>query len=690
MQHRNTLRAAALGALALVLAPALAAPGDRTRSVAERGLTAVPPATYAAPPEAKKTDQRPLIAVPGRTIRLPVPSSAEIAAAKAGKLGMLKHNTRSVGFARDVAAAEARAQGADLQWVAVAGGRAARIDIQSPGAAAVRVELSMAATDPGVTVRFAGSAAPADVLGPYAANEIAKTTAAHGSFWSPVLEGDTASIEVFVPANVDVHAVTLRVVRVSHLIAGGTDLQTMKASTGIGASDTCEMDVACVSNPTQALRDTAKGVAKMLFTESDGTTYLCTGTLLNDSSASFTPYFYTANHCVGSEYAASTLNTYWFFDAASCGSKSVPAYVRRTGGATLLGRSEDADWSLLRLNEAPPTGAQFSAWRADPLNAGDAANVMHHPEGDLKKWSQGFSGGYATLDNGSSYAQMQWLKGSTEPGSSGAGLFTLASPGGYYELRGGLWGGTAACGNPSGSDYFSRLDRALPLLRQYLTPNVANPNGEAVAVEFYNKQLDHYFISTNAAEIEDLDTGVHPGWERTGLRFLAYSDPAQAPASATPVCRFYMQTRQGRFALLLRRSEGMRGYGGAVRRLLDIREPERVLHRAPGQGDRRVSGRLHARLSLLQHPHDESSLHHGSRRARRACGNERVDRGGLRAAVGHHVCAADVIDRSDGNEKGGHRAALFIAAGARVSAGLACTPRRRASGYRTCARQSWP
>ncbi len=61
-------------------------------------------------------------------------------------------------------------------------------------------------------------------------------------------------------------------------------------------------------------------------------------------------------------------------------------------------------------------------------------------------------------------------------------------------------------------------------------------------VEFYNGARDHYFISTAAAEIADLDRGVHPGWTRTGRGFNAY---ASATAGASPVCRFYLPPAYG-------------------------------------------------------------------------------------------------------------------------------------------------
>jgi hypothetical protein len=61
-------------------------------------------------------------------------------------------------------------------------------------------------------------------------------------------------------------------------------------------------------------------------------------------------------------------------------------------------------------------------------------------------------------------------------------------------------------------------------------------------VEFYNAARDHYFMSSSAAEIADLDSGVHTGWGRTGLSFKAYAGSA---ASTSPVCRFYLPPAYG-------------------------------------------------------------------------------------------------------------------------------------------------
>lgn len=68
---------------------------------------------------------------------------------------------------------------------------------------------------------------------------------------------------------------------------------------------------------------------------------------------------------------------------------------------------------------------------------------------------------------------------------------------------------------------------------------------KAPVVEFYNAALDHYFITHEPAEISDLDTGVHPGWLRTGESFLGYA-PGKSDNRAHPVCRYYGKPTLGR------------------------------------------------------------------------------------------------------------------------------------------------
>ncbi len=60
--------------------------------------------------------------------------------------------------------------------------------------------------------------------------------------------------------------------------------------------------------------------------------------------------------------------------------------------------------------------------------------------------------------------------------------------------------------------------------------------GKALAVEYFNAQFGHYFITANPQEVANLDAGLPPGWARTGQSFSVFT--AQG-AGLTAVCRFF-------------------------------------------------------------------------------------------------------------------------------------------------------
>ena len=62
--------------------------------------------------------------------------------------------------------------------------------------------------------------------------------------------------------------------------------------------------------------------------------------------------------------------------------------------------------------------------------------------------------------------------------------------------------------------------------------------GFVTVFEYHHPRLDRYFYATDPDEIAKLDTGMTPGWSRTGESFHAL--PAGTRATyARPVCRFY-------------------------------------------------------------------------------------------------------------------------------------------------------
>lgn len=62
-------------------------------------------------------------------------------------------------------------------------------------------------------------------------------------------------------------------------------------------------------------------------------------------------------------------------------------------------------------------------------------------------------------------------------------------------------------------------------------------------VEYYNADLDHFFITWIGAEMANLDAGRTPTlWKRTGYKFRVYT---VTPAGTSPVCRYYIPPGKG-------------------------------------------------------------------------------------------------------------------------------------------------
>jgi hypothetical protein len=367
-----------------------------------------------------------------------------------------------VGVARNALNDAVPAPAFRLQWTALAdGGRVTRFSLQSPGARALRLGLAVDILPDEAELRVQGAQDPRKAITLVAGREMREAASQQGVYWTPVTEGDRQLAELYLPPGVANRPVRLRIESASHLLTSASEKFSMSA--GTGDAQACEQDVACIANPTPAFLDASRSVARLLFTR-NGATFLCTGTLINSAvPGNQVPYLHTASHCINSQAVARTLNTFWFFEATYCGSKAPGNYRQLSGGATLLYGNADSDGALLRLNDRAPDGAYFSGWDPNTVEPGVFDITLHHPQGDLKKVSSGqvleIAGG---TDGGSGYITVAWIAGSTEPGSSGAGLFTLRE--GEYLLRGGLRGGGASCSNtgkpadPSNRDYFSRFD----------------------------------------------------------------------------------------------------------------------------------------------------------------------------------------------------------------------------------------
>lgn len=69
--------------------------------------------------------------------------------------------------------------------------------------------------------------------------------------------------------------------------------------------------------------------------------------------------------------------------------------------------------------------------------------------------------------------------------------------------------------------------------------------GTALAIEYFDAFLGHYFITTLASEQAPLDAGAIAGWKRTGAWFTAYAPGQGAAEGARAVCRYYGRLEAG-------------------------------------------------------------------------------------------------------------------------------------------------
>jgi hypothetical protein len=394
---------------------------------------------------------------------------------------------QQIGFARDVAeTASTPLTSAKWVWTTQPDGRnVATLSFTSGGAAGVRLGLLVKQLPAAAILRFyaAGAAQVFSVTGTAVQDTLALNTQAEGdttaarTYWSPTLEGPEAVLEIELPAGMPTSAVAVSVPRLSHLQAlPQSNLNVLKA-----AATTCEIDVNC----TTGYATESNAIARVTFVATDGGTYVCTGTLLNDRAGTKTPYFLTANHCVAVQSEASSLNAYWFHKSSACNATDTASNAKlTTGGATLLYASSSSDTSFMRLNVAPPVGTTFAGWDASVPASGTAVVGLHNPSGGLQKISYGSTQGYlacSTIGTAETFSCSAstvaagkflltgWTRGVTETGSSGSGIFKTVGTSNY--LIGQLYGGSSSCANPSGQDSYGRFDVAYTAaLSKWLDP----------------------------------------------------------------------------------------------------------------------------------------------------------------------------------------------------------------------------
>ncbi|WP_045728331.1 trypsin-like peptidase domain-containing protein [Xanthomonas sp. GPE 39] len=402
-------------------------------------------------------------------IALPAPDSVNTARIRQLRAQQSKQGKPlQIGFSRDIVKPDIDLR--HLNWQTLSNGaHVTSFEITSTDAAALRVALQLggSGTQPGdprqATLRFAGQDGRV-----FAQNGSDFAGSVPG--WSAVVAGARMVVEIELAKGQSPQNFALKIPKVSHMdispVANDAMMQPMS-----GESGTCEHDLACRTHPTPGFITATRSVARMLITNQDGSTFTCTGTLLNNRNTPKRFLFWTASHCISTQDVANTLQTYWFYDATTChGSKINPEYATLSGGAYVRYTNDTRDVSLLELKTAPPSGAFFAGWSSEPIySTGTPIIGIHHPQGDVKKYSLGNVTALSrSFENKSPLYRVEWKAGVTEDGSSGSALFTVKDNG-AYQLRGGLFDGGSSCKTPKEPDYYSRFSDVYPSIRTYLS-----------------------------------------------------------------------------------------------------------------------------------------------------------------------------------------------------------------------------
>ncbi|MDE0363121.1 MAG: hypothetical protein OXI74_18250 [Rhodospirillaceae bacterium] len=357
-----------------------------------------------------------------------------------------------IGFARQVPQAFRGDALRSASWTELATGeRITSVVVVSPGAGRLRVGLQ-ATLPAGAKVRFFDDGYDkiypafgsddflqqgAELADDQLAAESDSTT--DGLLWSPIMVGDTVGMEIELPASADPSEAVLRIARLSHIPSRSTDDFMQK-----DAEECPLVDVACKTGLPPSERS---ATAKVVYTESNGGSFLCSGTAINthrpiDDNLS-NPYFVTAHHCIGTQELADSMETEWYYEYETCeGSVISPSHRTLRGGARLLAADPASDMTLLELRDPLPGGPDNNAyavgWSVNSAGLQTTESELfsiHHPDGLPKKYSSGTGGGYGVhriSEHVVDTLTVNWTEGLTLGGSSGGGLFAEEEDGVYF------------------------------------------------------------------------------------------------------------------------------------------------------------------------------------------------------------------------------------------------------------------
>lgn len=285
------------------------------------------------------------------------------------------------------------------------------------------------------------------VIGAYTA----KNNNAARELGTSILKGDHVIVELYEPANVVGQSAAV----ISNVIHGYRDLFAYAADVYKDLNDAgkCNHDVNCpLGNGWQ---DQINSVAIIVVNGSGS----CTGSLVNNTLNDGTPYFLTANHCLGGSVANWVFRFNWDSPTPVCGANAnstlPPTPYNEVNGSVQRANSAGSDFGLLQLNAIPTGDVYYAGWDRSGVISPNVT-AIHHPSGDVKKISrENDPVSSNTWQSAQVWQISNWDLGTTEGGSSGSPLFDN-----NQRVIGQLYGGGAACSglnNNGQPDYYGKF-----------------------------------------------------------------------------------------------------------------------------------------------------------------------------------------------------------------------------------------
>ena len=242
--------------------------------------------------------------------------------------------------------------------------------------------------------------------------------------------------------------------------------QAQNSAKALNDSGACNVDIDCditpADGPGDALNQAKENVKKSEgMVVVNGATGICSGALINNTANDGTPYFLTANHCLGSETSwAYRFN--WRSPNPSCATTTPSTngtFDQTASGGVLRAANSNSDMALMEINDTAFFAANpdvvFAGWDRSTTAVPTAYFGAHHPSGDIAKSFTHDGSGFrqTTSFNGDPNTAVWRLPdysyGVTEPGSSGSPLFNQDG-----RIVADLSGGAAACNGTNDNNQF--------------------------------------------------------------------------------------------------------------------------------------------------------------------------------------------------------------------------------------------